>query len=148
MPNRYEREIDEILRSLEENESRPGQKLNKRIRGKSGPRAPMRQRHPISIQFSPTEWLLIITVIGALIGGGYAYLVGRGNVITLVLSLISFACVMIVAFSYFLLRERSPRSTRYGNVTITPLRRNPLSTLKTQWNLFILRMRYRRKDRL
>jgi len=150
MPNRYEREIEEILRSLEPNESRPGsgQKLNKRIRGKSGPRAPMRQHRPISIQFSPTEWLLIVTVIGALIGGGYAYAIGGGNVITLVLSLISFVCFMIVAFSYFLLRERSPRSTRYGNVTITPLRRNPLSALKTQWNLFMLRMRYRRKDRL
>jgi len=108
----------------------------------------MRQRQPISIQFSPIEWLLIATILGALLAGGYAYIAARGNVITLVLSLVSFICLMIVAFSYYVLRERSPKSARYGNVTITPLRRNPLHALKTQWNLFMLRMRYRRKDRL
>ncbi|MBE3561681.1 MAG: hypothetical protein IMW89_21040 [Ktedonobacteraceae bacterium] len=158
MPNRYEREIEEILRSLEQNEPRPsfGQKLSGRLHRKAGSHMSHSRRFT-SLQLSLTEWLLIVAVAAALIGGGWAYLLEKGDssavmlaiasVVCVALATVSIVCILLVALSDFLFRPRSPRPLRYGNVTITPLRRNPLSNLKTRWNLFLLRMRYRRKNK-
>ncbi len=149
MPNRYEREIEEILRNLEHTEPSPGagQKLGERSRRKPG--LSMRTRHSPSFSwnFSTAEWLLIVAIAAALIAGGYEYIV-RTNIFTLVLALVSFVCLVGVALSQFLFQPRRPRSMRYGNVTITPLNRNPFSVVKAQWNLFRLKLRYRRKKEL
>ena len=57
-------------------------------------------------------------------------------------------CLAMLILSPFIFRSRqsryTARSTPIGNVT--PLRRNPLNSLVTRWNLFILKMRYRRQN--
>ena len=146
MPNRYEREIEEILRNLEHTEPRAvlGQKFGERFR-RRGPRAVRPRTQSLSWNFSPSERFLIVCVVAALIAGGYAYLAGA-NSITLVLSIVSFICLLVVVFSQLLFRGQRSQSVRYGNVTITPLRRGPFGGIRTQWNLLKLKLRYRRKD--
>ena len=149
MPNRYEREIEEILRNLEQTDPKPGrgQKFGEKLARKPGVRVPRQAKSFSSPRFSTAEWLLIITVIAALVAGGYAYTLGVSDYFSGVLASIGIVCLVLVACSQFLFQARRPQSTRYGNVTITPLRRNLFSNLKTQWNLFMLRVRYRRKNR-
>ncbi len=148
MPNKYEREIEEILRNLEQTEPKGGR--GQRSGGRSRLRAERRmnvpQRHFPSLNFSfgATEWSLIACIIAALIAGGFAYVQREGNIFTGVLAIISALCLLFVALSPFVLRRHySTQSTRYGNVT--PLRRNPLSGLATRWHLFLLKLRYRRR---
>lgn len=143
MSNRYQREIEEILRNLEHSEPRQGS--GGRIRKSTSPRVPSRPRFSFSIAFSSTEWLLIIAVVAALVGGGYAYVTGRPDLLSAILAVIATVCVILVAISQFLSRPRRLVSRRYGNVTVTPIRRNPLTNLKTRWNLFMLRIRYHNK---
>ena len=147
MPNRYEREIEEILRNLEQTEPKQGlgQKFSGRLRRRSGPQRSVRQPF-FSFNFSVAEWLLIIGVLTALVAGGYSYLQGMADTLTGILAVVSIVCVILVALSQLMLRPQGVQSARYGNVTITPLRRNPFSQLKTQWNLFMLKIRYRRKN--
>lgn len=147
MPNRYEREIEEILRNLEHTDPKAGksQKFGERFRRRPGPNLRTQQPRPVSWNLSTVERLLLGTVVCALLAGAYAFLAGP-NIITLILALASFVGVILVMFSQFIFQARRGRSTRYGNIKITRLRRGPLSTLKTQWNLLILKLRYRRKD--
>ncbi|WP_126625806.1 hypothetical protein [Dictyobacter alpinus] len=147
MPNRYEREIEEILRNLEHTDPKAGksQKFGERFRRRPGPNLRTQPSRPITWNLSTIEWLLLGTIVCALLGGAYAFLAGQ-NIITLILALAGFVGIFLVMFSQFIFRARRVSSTRYGNIKITPLRRGPLSTLKTQWNLLILKLRYRRKD--
>lgn len=147
MPNRYEREIEEILRNLENADPKPAlrPKFGKRPRRKPVPGVSARRRQFFSFNFSMTEWLLIGAIVAALVSGGYAYLQDRQDIFTAILATVGIVCLILVALSHFLFRPRRSQSTRYGNVTVTPLRRSPFSGLKTQWNLFMLKMRYRRK---
>src|SRR5437588_3035687 len=150
MPNRYEREIEEILRNLEATEPKPGlgQKFGERRRRSPAARSRPRRRGFPSLNFGLSEWFIIIAVVAALIAGGYAYANnGIATVVTGVLVIVGVICLILVVLSPFLLRSRSRQSSRsigYGNVT--PLRRNPLNSLVTRWNLFLLKLRYRRKN--
>jgi hypothetical protein len=155
MPNRYEREIEEILRNLEHTEPKAirGQRSNTRTqRGPSPSPRIRRQRRQISLSFSATEWLLIIAVVAALIAGGYAFTLqsaGPGGIFTPILVAISLVCLILVALSYYLFRPRGPKSPRpvhIGNATVTPLRRGFFSDLKTRWHLFVLKLRYQRRN--
>lgn len=152
MPNRYEREIEEILRNLEPTEAKAGrgQRSGERVRRSPGQRPRVRQRRSVSLSFSTTDWLLIIAIVAALVAGGYAFTLqsaGPGGIFTPILVAISMVCLILVAFSYYLFRPRSPRAVRFGtNTTVTPLRRGFFSDLKTRWHLFVLKLRYRRND--
>ena len=144
MPNKYEREIEEILRNLERTESKTGfgQRVSKRMRRKAGVRRSMPVLH---LNFS--EWCLAIAIVAALFAGGWAYAHGSGDLITGTIALVGAVCVALVALSSFLVRPRSSSSTaRYSNVT--PMRSNPLRRLGASWHLLILKLRYRnRRDR-
>ena len=144
MPNKYEREIEEILRNLEQTGPKPGlgQKLSGRFRRKSAYRTPTGKTGFPSIHFSLSEWFLFIAVVAALIAGGYEYELGEPTLVTGVVALVGALCLVLVVLSPFFRSNRSTQSTRYGNVA--PLRRNPLSSIKTRWNLFLLKLRYRR----
>ncbi len=147
MPNRYEREIEEILRNLEQTEPKPGigQKFGERFRRRPSPRMRTQSPRPFTGNLSTAERFLFVGIVTALIGSAYAYLAGA-NIVTLALAIISLICLGMVACSQFLLQPRRSQSTRYGNITITPLRRGPFNMLKTQWNLLKLKLRYRRKN--
>lgn len=147
MPNRYEREIEEILRNLEHGvpNSARGQKFGERLRRGAGPRIRTQQPRPFSWKLSTVERILFVAIVCALVAGGTAYIV-RANIFTLILAIISLVCLIIVALSQFIFQARRPKSVSYGNVTITPLRRSPMSMIRTQWNLLKLKLRYRRKN--
>jgi hypothetical protein len=147
MSNRYEREIEEILRNLEQAEPKPGlgQKLSGRQRRGPSRRVNSGPRFSLSFRLSRSEWLLVAAIVAALVAGGYAHLRGSIDLFSIALASIGVICMVLVALSQFILLPRRDQSTRYGNVTITPLRRGPLSSLKTRWDLFMLRMRYKRK---
>jgi hypothetical protein len=146
MPNKYEREIEEILRNLERTEPKAGlgQKLGGRLRRSSGPRMNVRKRSFPSLNFGISEWCLVIAWCAALFAGGWAFTHGGGDVVTGAVALAGAICLAIIVILSFISRSRySVQSSRSGNVT--PLRRNPLSGLATRWNLFLLKLRYRRR---
>ena len=148
MPNRYEREIEEILRNLESTEPKQsiGQKFGERLRRKPNNRVRPPRRTAPSLNFGVAEWLIVIAVIAALIAGGYAYANGQATLVTGILAVIGAICLLLLALSQFIFRSpRSAQTSRYSNVR--PLRRNPLNSLKTRWHLFLLKMRYRRQKR-
>ena len=147
MPNKYEREIEEILRNLETTEPKAnlGQKLGERLRRKQEYRVKPRRQGFSLPHFKTQEWLILSAVIAALLGGGYAYTNREATVVTGIIAIVGVVCLILLVLSPFVFRSRqSTQSTRYGNVT--PLRRSPLSSISTRWNLFMLRMRYRRKN--
>jgi hypothetical protein len=150
MPNRYEREIEEILRNLEHTDPKQGlgQKFGKHIHRDPAPRGAKRERRTIVPHFTAVEWLLCSAVLCALVAGGFAYtlLQQQGNLFTGIVAIVGFACMVLVAVLQFVIVPRRPRSVSYGNVTITPIRRGFWGTIKTRWNLFWMKMRYRRKD--
>ena len=145
MPNRYEREIEEILRNLETTEPKAnrGQKFGERTRHKP----PVRQRkQPVpSLNLRVTDWFLLIALVTISIAAGFAYANGGANTITGIVALVGLVCLILLALSSFVSYSRSStQSTRYGNVT--PLRRNPLSGIATRWQLFRLKRRYKRRN--
>jgi hypothetical protein len=147
MPNRYEREIEEILRSLEQPEAKSKlgsrQKFGDRFNRKAGPRMPVQQTR-FTLTLTSSERLLLIAIGAALISGGYAYLIKK-DIISLLFAIVSVICLIVLIYSQFRTgTAHRERSLRYENITITPLRRGPFSGLRTRWNLFQLRMRYRR----
>lgn len=146
MPNRYEREIEEILRNLEHAEPKQGlgQKFGERIRRKPGLQTRPRSRSAFSLRLSTTEWFLVIAVIAALLAGGFAYANGSPTLFTGVVSAFALVCLLLVMLSQFIFQPRHKASTDYKK--ITRIRRGPFTNVKTQWNLFMLKLRYRRKN--
>src|SRR5579859_3634314 len=149
MPNKYEREIEEILRNLDQSAPKPrlSQRLRRRSVGRPRPRG--RQWSLPAFNFGLSEWCLLIALVAALIGGGWAYaqhsLSGAGDLFTGSLALVSLGCLVLVVIRAFMPQSRFAGNTRAGNVS--SIRRNPLSSLSTRWNLFLLKRRYqRRKD--
>ena len=144
MPNRYEREIEEILRNLDggEPKSSRGPRFGERSRRKPGPSTRQRSRG-LSLHLRAVDVFLIIALGAALFGGGYAYAQGPAgpNILTGVLAIIGIVCLLCMAIAPFLSRASAPPS-RYK---VTPLSRNPLSNLAVRWNLFMLKWRYRRR---
>lgn len=145
MPNRYEREIEEILRNLETTEPKAsrGQKFGERTRRKP-PTRPRRQPVP-SLNLRGTDWFLLIAIVTISIAGGFAYANAGANTITGIVALVGLVCLILLALSSFISYSRgSTQSSRYGNVT--PLRRTPFHSLVTRWQLFRLKMRYKRRN--
>jgi len=146
MPNKYEREIEEILRNMERTEPKQGlgQKLGGRIRRKSDSRSNVRKRSELSLHFGISEWCLTIAVCAALFAGGWAFAHGEADIFTGVIALIGAVCLGIVIILPFMSRSRYPRQSA-GSGNVTQMRGNPLSSISTRWNLFMLKLRYRRK---
>jgi hypothetical protein len=144
MPNRYEREIEEILRNLEQADPKQGlgQKFGERLRRKPGLQT--RPHSTFSLRFTVAEWFLIIAVGTALLAGGYAYASGVASLFTGIVATVSLVCLIFVMLSQFIFQPRRRPPTDYRNVR--PLRRGLFARLKSQWNLFLLKMRYRRNN--
>jgi uncharacterized membrane protein len=142
MPNKYEREIEEILRNLEHSEPRVG--FGQRVGGRMRRKANARRSMPV-VRLNFSEWCLAIAVVAALFAGGWEYAHGGGDLITGIIALVGAVCIALVALSSFLAKPRS-RSTASLYNNVTPMRRNPLSRLGASWHLLMLKMRYRNRD--
>lgn len=145
MPNKYEREIEEILRNLERTEPKAGfgQRVSQRMRRKPGRR--WRFSMP---RFSFPEWCLVIAMVAALTAGGWAQAMhpedNAGNLVTGLIALVGAVCVLLVAISSFVAKPRyQTPSTRYNNITRLP--RNPLRRIATSWHLLMLKLHYRNR---
>ena len=151
MPNKYEREIEEILRNLEQTE--PKARLGQRLRRKSDARVNRGKLSLPSFNFGVSEWCLLIAWVTALAAGGWAYAhstltiagyISGADVVTGSIAVIGALCLLVIVILAFVSRSHyTGQTARHGNVT--PLRRNPLSSLSTRWNLFLLKLRYRRR---
>ena len=104
MPDKYEREIEDILRNLKSKEPEAGLRP---IRRRSSAR-----RSSFVPQRNFPEWCLIIAIVAALLGGGLAYALGGGNVITGLIALVGAVCLALVALSSFIEKQR-PSSSRW-----------------------------------
>src|SRR5260370_1864951 len=97
MPNKYEREIEEILRNLERTEPKPGlgQRLGGRLRRRSDSR--MHMPKP-SFNLGVTEWCFIIAWVAALLAGGWAFAHGSAgaDLVTGAIAVICVACLSIM----------------------------------------------------
>jgi hypothetical protein len=151
MPNKYEREIEEILRNLDQSAPKPrlSQRLRRKAAGGPNPRPRAPQRSLPTFNFGLSEWCLLIALVAALLAGGWAYAQhsadGAGDLFTGSLALVGLGCLALVVIRAFMPQSPYPGQTRAGNVR--PIRRNPLTSLSTRWNLFRLKRRYqRRKD--
>jgi hypothetical protein len=108
MPDKYEREIEEIFRNLERTQPKAGfgQKFSGRLHRKVSAR---RSMPPFRLDFS--QWCLAIACVAALGAGGWAYAHGS-DLLTGIIGLIGAVCIVFVALSPFVVRQRSSSSTR------------------------------------
>ena len=153
MPNRYEREIEEILRNMERTEPKPSfrERLNMRMRGQPKRPEPMRPRPArpsFHLNFTTSEWCFVSGILLGLVAAGIAYLNDGhlGNVLTGFLAVLAFICLIMGMLSPW----RESRRPVYGRSWYgdsEPPKRSlprPFRFLVTQWRILRLRMRYRR----
>jgi hypothetical protein len=152
MPNKYEREIEEILRNMERTE--PHQGLGNRIRAFNRPReTPRRDRPPIAA-LSRGELFLLIGIALALVAAGLAYY-KSGNFfvgpvyVPAVIALAAFASVVVGLAIGWRDRFRGITSSKTQQwrgtvVDITP-RRGPFNAIVTRFRILRLKFRYLRK---
>ncbi len=151
MPNRYEREIEEILRNMERTEPKPSfrERLNMRMRGQPRKPEPMRPRPArpsLHLNFSTSEWCFLVGILLGLIAAGIAYTSNAANILTGFLAVLAFVCIILGIVTPW----RESRRPLYGRGWYgesrsprRPLPR-PFRFLVTQWKIFQLKMRYRR----
>lgn len=152
MPNKYQREIEEILRNMERTEP-PRQGLSDRIRAFNRPRPrPQRGwRTPLNV----SETLFVLSVVLALAAASLTFYLGPVVIATLpVVEVITVNGILAVGAFIALVaallrgwRERfrvgsSTPAWRGNVVNMHSHRRNPFSALATQFRIFRLKFRY------
>lgn len=100
MPNRYEREIEDILRTMKRTE--PKRSLRERLhlgrRGQARRSERMRPRparSALHLNFSPSEWCFMGGIVLGLVAAGGAYASGGGTALTGVLAVLAFLCIIL-----------------------------------------------------
>jgi hypothetical protein len=100
MPERYEREIEDILRNTER--TGPKRSMRERLhlgrRGQAGRPEPMRSRSARSarhLNVSTSEWCLLGGIVLGLVAAGIAYTGGSGNALSGTLAVLAFLCLLL-----------------------------------------------------
>jgi hypothetical protein len=157
MPNKYQREIEEILRNLDRNETRPS--IGERIRAFNRPRR--RPRASLTASLTWSEVLYLVGVFFALAAAGFTFYKG-GQVYFLtdwlsvngLLATIAFAAIVLGLVLGWRDRFRGLTPSLPGNrswrgaatesniVELKPARRGPFSALITRFRLIRLKFRY------
>ncbi|HEY7849526.1 MAG TPA: hypothetical protein VIC27_05635 [Ktedonobacterales bacterium] len=146
MPNRYQREIEEILSRMEESEPRRG--LGDRIRPMQRP--PTRSRSLPTWRLPFVEALILLSIALTLIAVGLAYFDGSAGLITGIIgsaALVLFVVALVVGWRSRFRPQQAAQWRGASQSNVTPLRRNPFSALATRIRVFRLRMQYRRAQR-
>lgn len=146
MPNRYQREIEEILSRMEESEPRRGDRIRPLQRPPTRARSLPRWRIPF------VELMMLLSIALTLIAAGLAFFDGAPNLITGIIgavALILFVVALVVGWrDRFRPQQKSQWASNWApNAVVTPLRRNPISALLTRIRVFRLRIQYRRAQR-
>lgn len=154
MPNKYEREIEEILRNMEQTEP-PRQGLSDRIRAFNRPRPRPQRSWRASINAS--EALLLLCIVLTLTAAALTSYLGQIVIVTLpVVETVTVNGILAVAAFIALIaalvrgwRERFHIGSRTPNwrgnvVNMHSPRRDFLGAVGTQFRIFRLKFRYRR----
>jgi hypothetical protein len=153
MPNRYEREIEEILRNIDRNTPRSsfGERFSSRVRQFND--RPRRTRLQPLARFSISERLIMLGVLIAVGSGGFAY-AWTVNLYTGIAGCIAFAFILLGILLPWLEHQQRlipagrHQATASSNVTSFPQRSrfslNPFRPLTTRWKILRLKFRYRR----
>jgi len=146
MPNRYQREIEEILSRMEESEPRRG--LGDRIRPVQRP--PIRARSLPTTNLSVVEALLLASILLTLIACGLAYFDGAADLISGVIGVVALVLFVVALVVGWRDRFRPQHKAAWRGPTsaqVTPIHRNPFSAIATQIRVYRLRQQYRRAQR-
>lgn len=147
MPNKYQREIEEILRNMERGD--PGSNLGDRIRAfnRPSPRSPV-ARPRFQVRMKSEELMLLLGVVLAFIGAGIRYYFGQldTGVSAYVSGGIGFvALVLIIAGLVTGWRARFGHRSRpsWRGERVTPSGGfHPFAAVATQWRIMRLKWRY------
>jgi hypothetical protein len=162
MPNKYEREIEEILRNMDHTDTKTS--ISNRIRSFNRPRPRARRTWRWGFAANRAELLFVVGVVLALIASGLTYYKqGQIPVLTSwltvngILAGAAFVCIVLGLLTAWRSRFRgvtpsapSPSRSWRGPmpetkiIEMTPRRRGPFSAIATQVRLLRLKMRYRR----
>lgn len=151
MPNRYEREIEEILRNMERTEPKPSfrERMNMRRQARTKhpeDRRPRPARPSVNLNLTTSEWCFAAGILLGLIAGGIAFVSGA-NIVTGFLAVLAFLCIIMGIVTPWRESRRSYYSPSWRNEPI-PIRQRslpqPFRFLVTQWRIFRLKIRYRR----
>ena len=144
MPNRYEREIEEILRNLDHTEPRQG--ISERIRAFNRPRQP--KPRGIRTPLSRIEIFILIGILLILVGAGIAFFINSQTILSGAVALAGFVLLVLGLAQGWFPRFFGPRSTpvwRGKVVEMRPVRRNPFAAVATRFRIIRLKLRYRRR---
>ncbi|HEX9036098.1 MAG TPA: hypothetical protein VF808_03820 [Ktedonobacterales bacterium] len=142
MPNRYEREIEEILNRMEESEPKKG--LGDRIRPFR--RRPARPPGLPTPQIPLLELVLLMALLLILVAAGLAFYQGEATAWSGWIGLAGVALFVVALVAGWRDRFRPSTFPRWRAHALgpTPLRRSPLSALSAQIRIWRLRQQYRR----
>lgn len=99
MPERYEREIDDLLRNMERTRPKPSLRDRLRLR-RGGPRRPERLRPRASratrhLLLATSEWCLLACIVCGLVAAGIAFTIGSGNALTGALAILAVLALLL-----------------------------------------------------
>lgn len=106
MPDRYEREIDDILRNIED--ARPKPSLRERLHlprwGQDRRPARLRPRSARSARhrsISTAEWCLLAGIVLGTVAAGIAYTNGDGTALTGTLAVLAWLCLLLGLLTFW-----------------------------------------------
>lgn len=146
MPNRYQREIEEILSRMEEDEPHRGFG----DRGRPKRRAPSRGRSLPSIHVAIVDLLILIAVVLAMVATGFAFYDGAPGLISGIIGMAALVLFVVALVVGWRDRFRPPSKPAWRGSTdrpVTPIRRGPFSALAARLRVRRLRQQYRRAER-
>lgn len=145
MPNRYEREIEEILSRMEESEPRKG--IGDRIRPFR--RRPARRPALPSLDVPRVplmEFLLLVAIFLILVAAGLAFYDGVTTPLSGWIGLAGAILFVVALVAGWRQRFRPAPPPQWRGDTLTPtrIRRGPIAALAAQMRIWRLRQQYRR----
>ena len=147
MPNKYEREIEEILRNMDRADQ--GLSLSERIRAINRPARRTRLAGPrVRVRMKPATTFLVLGIVLALVGAGLSYYFNHPETSLLgytigaigALAFLSFLCGLFIGWS-----ERfghGPSHIWRGQRSSAPRRLHPMGAVMTQFRILRLKWRY------
>lgn len=147
MSNKYEREIEEILRNMDRTDH--GQSLGERIRAFNRPSPRLRLVRPhMRLRLSASETLLVAGVVLALLGAGLSFYFGvpttglRANITGAIgaVALVCFVAGLAIGWRERFGSHGAPMWR--GERVDTPRRFRPFAPITTQFRIIRLKWRY------
>jgi hypothetical protein len=100
MPERYEREIEDILRNIQRRKPKPSFRERFHLGRRGGARRPeqIRSRSAQAARHrivSTSEWCFLAGILLGLVAAGIAYTSGSGTTLTGTLAVLAFLCILL-----------------------------------------------------